>query len=401
MEQCNTQFEILDRVDVGGMAEIFRARNLETGEIMAIKRILPTLAGQSDFVKMFVDEAAVCMSLHHPNIVRVDQIGLMNDSLFLSMEYVDGTNLREVLNFASQYSYQIPIAEVVRIAICVLDGLEYAHNARNSKGEPLKLIHRDVSPPNILLGYNGDVKLTDFGLVKSKIQMTRTVPGLIKGKFSYLSPEAAYGESIDLRSDLYAVGIILWEMLTCRPLFNDPVEMKILDLVRKSIIPPISSINPSVPAELESIVLKGLARNRSDRYQTAKEFAADLRGFLAAIGNPRSELGKIIAAIKPPKHPEVVNETADTSAPEASSEEQAVIPLKDIDESEIEHESGEQLPVSAEVPAVDRAFDEMPTVELHPAQPKNDTRLLSIILVVIIVVIAAAFGLFFLGFVGM
>ena len=225
MDQCSTQFEILDRVDVGGMAEIFRARNLETGEIVAIKRILPMLASQSDFVKMFVDEAAVCMSLHHPNIVRVDQIGLMNDALFLSMEYVDGTNLREVLNFASQYSFQIPIPEVVRIAIHVLDGLAYAHTACNSDGEPLRLIHRDVSPPNILIGYNGDVKLTDFGLVKSKMQMTRTVPGLIKGKFSYLSPEAAYGESIDLRSDLYAVGIILWEMLTCRPLFNDPVNL--------------------------------------------------------------------------------------------------------------------------------------------------------------------------------
>ncbi len=397
MEQCSTQFEILDRVDVGGMAEIFRARNLENGQIVAIKRILPTLAGQSDFVKMFVDEAAVCMSLHHPNIVRVDQIGLMSDSLFLSMEYVDGTNLREVLNFASQYSYQIPIAEVVRIAICVLDGLEYAHHARNSKGEPLRLIHRDVSPPNILLGYNGDVKLTDFGLVKSKIQMTRTVPGLIKGKFSYLSPEAAYGESIDLRSDLYAVGIILWEMLTCRPLFNDPVEMKILDLVRKSIIPPIASINPSVPAELESIVLKGLARNRSDRYQTAKEFAADLREFLKNMGNPPSELGKIIAAIKPPKHQEAPKEVVAENTTETISDAHDVIPLKELDETEenlFEHSSAELKPVSAEVPAVDRAFDEMPTIQLHPARASNDSHVLSIVLVGIIVLIAAAFGIF-------
>ncbi|MBO5752518.1 MAG: serine/threonine protein kinase, partial [Proteobacteria bacterium] len=199
-------------------------KNLENGQIMAIKRILPMFSEKEDFVNMFVDEASVCMALRHPNIVRVDQIGLMDEALFLSMEYVDGINLREVLSFANKYEYKMPVHEAVRIAICVLDALEYAHHLCNDKGEPLNLIHRDVSPPNILLGYNGDVKITDFGLVKTKSQLSRTVPGLIKGKFSYLSPEAAYGESLDLRSDIYAVGIILWEMLTSRPLFSDPVE---------------------------------------------------------------------------------------------------------------------------------------------------------------------------------
>ena len=169
-----TQYEILNRVDVGGMAEIFRARNLDTGEMMAIKRILPSLVGQSDFVSMFVDEAAVCLELRHPNIVRVDQIGQMDGALFMSMEYVEGTNLREVLSFANQHHFFLPIHEAVRIAICVLEGLAYAHDCRDSRGEPLHLIHRDVSPPNILLGYNGDVKITDFGLVKSKAQISRT-----------------------------------------------------------------------------------------------------------------------------------------------------------------------------------------------------------------------------------
>lgn len=314
MQQENTQFEILNRVDVGGMAEIFRAKNLSTGEIVAIKRILPQLIGQGDFINMFIDEAAICMLLHHPNIVRVDQIGLMDDALFLAMEYVDGTNLREILNFASQYNFKLPIHEAVRIAILILDGLEYAHHLCDNDGNHLNMIHRDVSPPNILLGYNGDVKLTDFGLVKSKAQISHTVPGLIKGKFSYLSPEAAYGESIDLRSDIYAVGIILWEMLTSRPLFSDPVEMKILDLVRKSIVPPIAPINPAVPPELESIVMKGLARNRKDRYASAAEFADALRSFLQSIGNPKSELGKIVSAIKPP-----VNQNQSDS-PEQSQE---------------------------------------------------------------------------------
>ncbi len=311
-----TQFEILNRVDVGGMAEIFRAKNLENGQIMAIKRILPMFSEKEDFVNMFVDEASVCMALRHPNIVRVDQIGLMDEALFLSMEYVDGINLREVLSFANKYEYKMPVHEAVRIAICVLDALEYAHHLCNDKGEPLNLIHRDVSPPNILLGYNGDVKITDFGLVKTKSQLSRTVPGLIKGKFSYLSPEAAYGESLDLRSDIYAVGIILWEMLTSRPLFSDPVEIKILDLVRKSIVPPIAQYNPDVPEALENIIKKGLARTRQNRYQTAKDFADDLRQFLDSIGNPASELGKIIASIKPQEHHDddgEINEDASAS----------------------------------------------------------------------------------------
>lgn len=300
MAQEATQFEILDRVDVGGMAEIFRARNLSNGEIMAIKRILPSLVGQKNFVNMFIDEAAVSMQLRHPNIVRVDQIGLMDNALFLSMEFVDGVNLRDLLGYANRSHDPIPIHDAIHIAIKVLEALEYAHNCCDDKGQPLHMIHRDVSPPNILLGYNGDVKITDFGLVKSKSQVSRTVPGLIKGKFSYLSPEAAYGESIDLRSDIYAVGIILWEMLTSQPLFNDPVEMKILDLVRKSIVPSIRSINPSVPAELEAIVMKGLARNRSERYQTAGEFEIELRAFILKMDYPPANIGVLVSKVKAP-----------------------------------------------------------------------------------------------------
>lgn len=345
MKTEGTQFEILNRVDVGGMAEIFRAKNLSTGEIMAIKRILPSLAGQENFVSMFIDEAAVCMALHHPNIVRVDQIGLMDDALFLSMEFVAGMNLRDLLNFANQYQFKLPIHEAVRIAALILDGLEYAHHVCGENGEPLNLIHRDISPPNILLGYNGDVKITDFGLVKSKSQLSKTVPGLIKGKFSYLSPEAAYGESIDHRSDLYAVGIILWEMLASRPLFNDPIETKILDLVRKSIVPPISSINEDVPEALEKIINKGLARSRADRYQTAREFADDLRGFLKSIGNPESALGDIVAKIKPPQDPDE-NEDEEVEAPQnATAADDEVQP----------HTRSELIPIEALVKAADEA----------------------------------------------
>lgn len=358
-----TQFEILNRVDVGGMAEIFRAKNLSTGEIMAIKRILPSLAGQANFVNMFIDEAAVCMALRHPNIVRVDQIGLMDDALFLSMEFVDGMNLRDLLNFANQYKFKLPIHEAVRIAALILDGLEYAHHVTGENGEPLNLIHRDISPPNILLGYNGDVKITDFGLVKSKSQLSKTVPGLIKGKFSYLSPEAAYGESIDHRSDLYAVGIILWEMLASRPLFNDPIETKILDLVRKSIVPPITSINDDVPDTLEKIINKGLARSRADRYQTAHEFAEDLRGFLKSMGDPESTLGDIVAKIKPPQVPDDEEETAEV--PEnATAADDEVQP----------HTRSELIPIEALVKAADEAEREEDEQKEKAAQEKAEAQ---------------------------
>lgn len=364
MKTEGTQFEILNRVDVGGMAEIFRAKNLSTGEIMAIKRILPSLAGQENFVNMFIDEAAVCMALHHPNIVRVDQIGLMDDALFLSMEFVDGMNLRDLLNFANQYQFSLPIHEAVRIAALILDGLEYAHHVCGENGEPLNLIHRDISPPNILLGYNGDVKITDFGLVKSKSQLSKTVPGLIKGKFSYLSPEAAYGESIDHRSDLYAVGIILWEMLASRPLFNDPIETKILDLVRKSIVPSISTINENVPEELEKIINKGLARSRADRYQTAREFAEDLRGFLKSIGNPESTLGEIVAKIKPPQAPEE-NEDEEVEVPEnATAADDEVQP----------HTRSELIPIEALVKAADEAEQREDEQKAQADQEKAEAR---------------------------
>jgi len=316
-----TQFRILERVGVGGMAEIFRARNEKTGDIVAIKRILPALGRQPEFVNMFVDEAVVCMGLVHPNIVRVHQLGMMGEDMFLSMEYVDGINLQDLLNFSNKYDFFLPVHEAMRIAIAVLDGLDYAHGYRDDAGKSLSIVHRDVSPPNILLGCDGSVKLTDFGLVKAKTQMTRTVPGLIKGKFSYLSPEAAYGESVDVRSDVYAVGIILWEMLTARPLFVHPVEMKILELVRKSIVPAISPINASVPPELESIVRKGLARNREERYQTARAFADALRALYVAMESPASSLGQIVSAI--------------WSAPaEGSGEERAVVRSDSLDGEE-------------------------------------------------------------------
>ncbi len=331
MEQEGTQYQILDKIDVGGMAEIFRAKNLDNNEIMAIKRILPALGQQPEFVDMFVDEAVICMALEHKNIVRVHQLGMMDGDLFLAMEYVAGINLRDLLNYASANDFEIPVHEALLIAIRILDGLEYAHHKVDKNGEPLNIIHRDISPPNILLGYNGDVKITDFGLVKSKTQMTHTIPGLIKGKFSYLSPEAAYGESIDPRSDIYAVGIILWEMLTRRPLYSDPVEVKILDLVRRSIIPPIEPINPMVTHELELIILKGLARSREQRYQSAKEFADALREYYKKMGAPKSQLNKIVAMVKPPADDPILDEI-DLNSSEATTVSQ-MIPIKEFEDA--------------------------------------------------------------------
>ncbi|MGI5830380.1 MAG: serine/threonine protein kinase [Bradymonadia bacterium] len=293
-----TRIRILHRIDTGGMAEILKAEDTETHEVYAIKRILPQFESNLRFVQMFIDEAKISLLLEHPNIVRVHQFAKMDESYTIVMEYVDGINLRELLYFCNVYDYRLPLAESLYIAMEILKGLDYAHRKREVDGEKLNIIHRDLSPPNILLSLKGEVKITDFGLAKAKSQITKTVPGLIKGKFSYLAPETAYGETLDNRADLYAVGIMLWEMLSAKPLFYDEVESRILDLVRKSQIPSLLEHNPDVTPELNEIVQKSLARQREARYQSATEFYSALRNYAGDVALESTELPQIIQSLQ-------------------------------------------------------------------------------------------------------
>ncbi len=281
------RYQVIERIDAGGMAEIFKGRALSLDGIerpVAIKRILPSLSQNRKFLKMFIDEARLSMRLSHANIVQVFDVGRADDTYFLVMEFVDGSNVRRIVQKAAEIGYQLPVAVALHMAIEICRGLATAHEASDATGSPLGIVHRDVSPPNILISWSGEVKITDFGLAKAVSQLERTEPGVVKGKFSYLSPEAAEGKDVDARSDIFSTGIILHELLTNRRLFMGKSDLDTVDLVKKCQIPAPSSIHEEVKPELDRIVLKALAKDRRRRYQSAREFGDELADFLFAHG---------------------------------------------------------------------------------------------------------------------
>jgi serine/threonine-protein kinase len=248
---------------------------------VAIKRILPELLKEERFVRMFLDEARLALHLNHANIVSVFDIGKSSSTYFIVMEYVEGTNLKHIIQYLSRKRTPMPIHLAVWVLNEILKGLDYAHNLRDPEtGRTFGIVHRDISPPNILISWNGEVKLTDFGLAKASTQLESTDPGVVKGKFSYLSPEAANGREVDLRSDIFAVGIMAWEMLAGRRLFLAETDYQTVERVRQAEVPPVREFNPNVPAELERIVLKALARDLEDRHARASDLADELLGFL-------------------------------------------------------------------------------------------------------------------------
>src|SRR5262245_2578754 len=221
------RYTITERVDAGGMAEVFRgvAESIQGfKKSVAIKRILPHLTKNKKFIAMFLDEARLSLHLQHANIVSIFDIGMAgekgNSSYFIVMEYVDGTHLKGLVESQRRQGRQLTVAQVLYIMMQVAAGLAYAHDfADPESGRPLGIVHRDISPPNILISKNGEVKLVDFGLAKATSQLESTDPGVVKGKFSYLSPEAANGREVDKRADIFAVGILMYELLTGKRLF--------------------------------------------------------------------------------------------------------------------------------------------------------------------------------------
>ncbi len=278
------RFKIIERLDKGGMAEVFRGVSESLRGFkkhVAIKRILPNLAQNTKFVSMFLDEARLSLNLQHANIVQVFDIGQAADTYFLVMEYVNGANLKAVIEHVEGQGRLMPIPEALYIMIESCKGLSYAHQLESPEtGEPLHIVHRDISPPNILMSKNGEVKLVDFGLAKANSQIEETDPGVVKGKFSYLSPEAAQGLEVDARADIFAIGIILYEMLTGRRLFFGSSDYETIQLVREARIPSIQAQSPKVDSDLERIVRKALARNPDDRYQEAYDLGDALAQYL-------------------------------------------------------------------------------------------------------------------------
>jgi len=270
------RYTITERLDHGGMAEVFRgvAESMEGfKKAVAIKRILPNLTKNQKFVSMFLDEARLSLFLQHANVVQVFDISKTPDNAyFLVMEFVDGCNLKALIERSKQKNKRIDVAASIYIMTECCKALNYAHFLEHPEtNEPLGIVHRDISPPNILLSKNGEIKLVDFGLAKANTQIESTDQGVVKGKFSYLSPEAASGLEVDHRADVFAVGIILWEMFTGRRLFYGESDYQTVELVRQARVPSIGALNPEIDPELEQIIRKALARDVADRYQSAAD----------------------------------------------------------------------------------------------------------------------------------
>ena len=283
MASVHQRYRIIDKIDAGGMAEIYRgvAISIEGFEKpVAIKRILPSLCQDKKFVTMFLDEARLSMSLNQANVVQIYDIGQVDDTYFIAMEYVDGGNLRRMMQRALDQGRPIPVPIACFLIAELARALAYAHEKTGPDGKSLGIVHRDVSPPNVLVSRQGEVKLTDFGLARAASNVHVSDAGVVKGKFSYLSPEVVDGKLADPRADIYSAGIILWELLCARKLFAGKTDLETVDLVKAGEVPKPSSLRRDVDAELDAVVLRALAKNPKRRYQSARELEQELATYL-------------------------------------------------------------------------------------------------------------------------
>jgi serine/threonine protein kinase/DNA-binding response OmpR family regulator len=272
-------YVLLERIGDGGMAEIFRAKRRGFSGFekqLALKRILPRFGGNETFVRMLINEAKLAANLQHFNIVQVLDLGAIDGTVFLAMEYVRGRDLAAVLSRAYRRRELIPVSISLCIATEFLTGLDYAHRKRNDDGAPLGVIHRDISPQNILISYEGEVKVTDFGIARVVTEKNDQLPGNLHGKFGYMSPEQVRGKRIDQRSDIFSAGVVVWEMLTGQRLFRGSSPEETVDQVVNKPIPLPSSINADVPDAVDAVCLRALERRREARFQTVGALLGEL-----------------------------------------------------------------------------------------------------------------------------
>ena len=281
-----------DKLAVGGMGELYLATTVGAAKgtpPSVLKILLPEYSSDADFVSMFHDEARLGMQLTHANIVVVQDLGRVQDTPYLVMEYVHGENLRNVARRMTELHEKFPPDIAVRISIEVLQGLDYAHQANDSRGRPINLVHRDLSPDNVMLSFDGDVKILDFGIAKAEGRATQTQFGILKGKAQYMAPEQALGQAVDGRTDLYAVGLVLLEVITGERRFGadtDPIQ-QIRDARTWKPTEP-SRRDSSLPVELDAILLKSMQLDAKRRFQTAADFADALRQLLRSGALSRS-----------------------------------------------------------------------------------------------------------------
>jgi len=278
------KYYLVDKIATGGMAEIFKAKSYSHAgfeKLLVIKRILQHHSENEDFVKMFIDEAKISVQLQHPNIVHIYDFGKLHSNCYIAMECVDGKDVKQILRKLAERRKYLPEEYAVFIAHDALAGLDYAHKKTNLQGAPQNIVHRDMSPSNLLVSYEGDVKVADFGIAKAEHRAYDTKDGVLKGKFEYMSPEQARGKANHGSTDVFSTGIILWEMLTGRRMFKTDNDLATLEKIKSGGYPPPSVLNPHISTRLDEIVMKALAVDRADRYPSALAFENALAAYLA------------------------------------------------------------------------------------------------------------------------
>ncbi len=276
------RYVLLEKLAVGGMAEIYKAKTYGVDGFekqLVIKRILPHCAADADFIKMLVDEAKLTVLLSHANIVQVYDLGKVGDDYFISMEFIHGTNLRDLISRLREKDVKLSEELAVYIISEVCKGLDYAHRKSDPQGHPLNIVHRDISPQNILISYEGEVKIVDFGIAKAAMNVSHTMAGILKGKVSYMSPEQSLGKPIDHRTDIFSTGIMLYEMLAGDKLFSGETQFEVLNQIRTTRVNTLM-LPDHIPGPLKAILAKALAYNAKDRYQSAGDLQLDLTKYL-------------------------------------------------------------------------------------------------------------------------
>ncbi|NTX05310.1 serine/threonine-protein kinase [Myxococcus sp. CA040A] len=284
------KYELLRKIASGGMGQVFLAREHGTGfeRLVVLKLILPHLAEDDEFLSMFLDEAGLVARLTHPNLITILDLSQIEGRHCLAMEYVQGDDVRRLEKFSRAQNKPMSVGLILRVIADAAAGLHYAHQARDVQGRPMRLVHRDVSPQNILVGFDGGVKVIDFGVAKAATSSANTATGVLKGKYPYMSPEQASGLAIDARSDLFALGVVMWEMLTGKRLFKGDSDLMTLRLVKDCQVPRPSQLNPKLPPGLDEVVLKALAPTPDERYPDCGAFRLALEDYTLNLRLPSS-----------------------------------------------------------------------------------------------------------------
>jgi len=317
-------YEVHQRIANGGMAELFLAsERLPDGTVkpVAIKRIRSEAARDPKLVKMLIDEGRVTKELAHPGIARTIQTVKGGDIFYLVMEYVDGRDLRSLLKKLKEEGKRLPPALAALVALRVADALDYAHRAATEEGNHLQIIHRDVNPTNLMITYSGVVRVIDFGIARANDRLTSTQAGVVKGKLRYMAPEQASGKAIDHRADIYAVGLVLYEMLAGHQPLPQMSDMEFIGVVLRGTVPPLRDMPVGVPLALDAIVEKALARDLDKRYQWCSQMAQDLEKWMSGLTRlPQdTDLASVMAKLFPGEAARLPKLLSASATPTASS----------------------------------------------------------------------------------